>query len=84
MKSNLQLFTSLIVLIFSINFLFPNCITNVNYKISHKNVINKDSIPEILCGDEQTELYFPILKNKKVAIVCNQSSVIKKLIYWIY
>ncbi len=35
--------------------------------------------PEVVCGAEQCESYFPLLKNKRFALVVNQTSVIDKV-----
>ncbi|NTV83695.1 MAG: DUF1343 domain-containing protein [Bacteroidales bacterium] len=37
------------------------------------------NIEEIRCGAERTELYFPILQNKSIGIVCNHTSVINQV-----
>jgi uncharacterized protein YbbC (DUF1343 family) len=36
----------------------------------------QENRPKILCGAEQTELYLPVLKGKRVAIMANQTSIV--------
>ncbi|KXX69084.1 hypothetical protein AVL50_17145 [Flammeovirga sp. SJP92] len=37
----------------------------------------KETVPEIVVGAEQTEAYLPFLKDKKVGVLVNQTSIIK-------
>ena len=48
-----------------------------NSKVTLQEGTNTDSATEILTGANQMALYIPLLKNKKVAVVSNQSSLIK-------
>lgn len=57
------------ILIGQINFLFSQ-----NYKIDGKIITSKD----IKTGADQTEVYLPLLKNKQIGIVSNQTSLIGK------
>lgn len=45
--------------------------------LSFKEVPSLDSVA-VLTGAEQTDLYLPLIKGKKIAIVCNQTSMVGK------
>ncbi|MBN2682161.1 MAG: DUF1343 domain-containing protein [Bacteroidales bacterium] len=69
-------------IIFACLFGFISCNSSDAKKIENQ-VIIKDSIPEqiqnkkIIVGAQRTHIYFPILKNKNVAVVANQTSMIE-------
>ena len=64
----------------SILFLFTSCGTSQESKsIKQKNETEKSTLKKrIIVGAERFELYLGLLKNKKVALVVNQSSLVKK------
>jgi len=59
--------------------LISSCGTSQDNKSTKKNKLDKPLVKqEIIAGAEQSELYLDLLKNKKVALVVNQSSLVKK------
>ena len=50
----------------------------ITLKEKLKSQETKDSIKEIIVGANQTDIYLALLKNKKVGIVANQTSIIFK------
>lgn len=71
-----------IILITSLLFLFQFC--DSQSKTKNKNIEKKEEIStivkkEIIVAAEQPEKYLLLLKNKRVAIVANQSSLVKNI-----
>ena len=56
-------------------FLLISCEKKANSQ--QKNIKNKQKTSRIIPAAEQLDLYLPLLKNKKIALVVNQSSLIK-------
>ncbi len=54
-------------------FLFSGCVSRAQNQLPV--LTNYD---QIVTGDEQTSVYFPLLQGKRVAVVANQSSIIGK------
>jgi len=63
------LFNWLLVITFVLSLPFSSC-------INAQQENEKQSFPEVIVGAEQTDLYFPLLQDKSIAIVANQTSVI--------
>jgi uncharacterized protein YbbC (DUF1343 family) len=59
---------------------FSACVENKTSNLNnhHTEVINEQPINNILVGANQTEKYLPLLNNKRIAVVANQTSVIFK------
>ena len=59
---------------------FSACVENKTSNLNnhHTEVINEQPINNILVGANQTAKYLPLLNNKRIAIVANQTSVIFK------
>jgi len=58
---------------------FTSCKENKNNPISNTQIAGNDiikTIDPIITAANQTEKYLPLLKNKKVAVVANQTSVV--------
>ena len=68
--SSILKFILVFILICQIKLLFSQ-----NYKIDGKIITAKD----IKTGADQTEVYLPLLKNKQIGIVSNQTSLIGKM-----
>jgi len=58
-------------------FVFLLWIINTGFAQQHIPVLTH--YDSIVTGDEQTQLYFPLLKGKNVAVVANQSAIIKNV-----
>ncbi len=55
-----------------------SCKDSINVGAINNVQVSKDSISEIIVGANRTELYLPLLENKAVALVANQTSVVFK------
>lgn len=55
-----------------------SCKDSINLGAVNKIQVSKDSISELIVGANRTELYLPLLENKSVALVANQTSVVFK------
>jgi uncharacterized protein YbbC (DUF1343 family) len=62
-----------ILIIISNSLLIINCSPAQHYREVEDKIVYSW---QLKVGAERTELYFPLLKNKKIAVVANQSSVI--------
>jgi len=56
--------------------LLLHCGSCVNAQLKEEKIQTEQSKIEIVIGAEQTELYFPLLQDRSIAIVANQTSVI--------
>lgn len=69
----LSLFKSTVLLLV---LLFSSCRAQEKKKEPLDSATTLDSIPEILVAANRTEEYLPLLKDKKIAVVANQTSVV--------
>jgi len=66
---------TLFLILFISYYTFDNSIRAQNFKITGKIISNAD----IKTGADQTEKYLPLIKNKSIAIVGNQTSLINNI-----
>jgi len=64
------------LIVLSISLIILNLLSNA--QITGEVNLNEKS-DDVVTGAERTEVYFPVLKNKKIAIVANHTSIIKKV-----
>lgn len=78
---DLNIKNRILLLIITVNvFCLTACLGNkpVNSENVKIEIIEKEPIKPIVIGANQTEKYLPLLKNKRIAVVANQTSVIFK------
>ncbi len=70
----------IIILLIVGNF-FSNILTSCNTSVKNQenktNVILQDTVKEIIVAAEQIDLYFDLIKDKRVALVVNQTAMVK-------